>query len=61
VSAREGITPDDSKTASLLASLFEKGAISASQYLRWLPGGILPDAEVLAEEIEKGGSTNEGI
>ena len=61
VSAREGITPDDSKTASLLATLFEKGAISASQYLRWLPSGILPDAELLAEEIEKGGSTNEGV
>lgn len=61
VSAREGISADDSKTASLLATLLDKGAITPSQYLRWLPSGLLPDAVSLAEEIEKGGSADEGI
>ncbi len=61
VAAREGISADDSKTASLLATLLDKGAITPSQYLRWLPSGVLPDAATLAEEIEKGGSTDEGL
>ncbi len=59
VVVRESVSKTEADSLALLSSLFEKGAISASQYIERLPSGILPDKEELARKLEVG--KNESI
>lgn len=56
---RDAVSRSESDSVTLLSSLYEKGAISASQYIKRLPSGILPDAEELIEQLEA--NKNESI
>ncbi len=50
---RESISRSEADSMNLLSSLFEKGAISASQYIERLPSGVLPDREDLAKRLKE--------
>ncbi len=56
---RESVSRSEADSLALLSSLFEKGAISASQYIERLPAGILPDGRELAKQLRS--DKNEGL
>ena len=43
----------ESESLAILSSLFEKGAITARQYISRLPKGIIPDAKKLLAELKE--------
>lgn len=49
----ESVSRSEANSLALLSNLFEKGAISASQYIERLPTGILPDGAELAKELKE--------
>ena len=51
--ASEGITKTDKEKLSTLNLLFEKGAITAAQYIKRLPAGMIEDREELLREIKE--------
>ena len=52
VTAREKLGRGEAETVDVLNRLLDKNAITPTQYLKRLPKGIMPDAEILAEELE---------
>ena len=52
VEPREAASKSETESVALLSSLYESGAITAAQYIKRLPRGILPDAEELIEQME---------
>ena len=50
---REAVNRNEADSLALLSSLFEKGAISAAQYIERLPSGILPDGKDLAKQLKE--------
>ncbi len=59
VVVRESVSKTEADSLTLLSTLFDKGAISASQYIERLPSGILPDGKELAKQLEV--KANEGV
>ncbi len=59
VELRDKMSRSESDSAALLSSLFEKGAITAAQYIKRLPAGLIPDSENLIEQLEE--IKNEGL
>ncbi len=55
----EAVSKSEADSAALLASLFEKGAITSTQYIKRLPSGLVPDADDLIEQLEA--TKNEGL
>ena len=51
--AVEEVSKGESESLAILSSLFEKGAITAKQYISRLPKGIIPDAKKLLSELEE--------
>ena len=51
--ASEGITKTDKEKLSTLNLLFEKGAITAAQYIKRLPAGMIEDREELLRELKE--------
>ena len=49
----EGVTRSEEDSAKLLTSLYEKGAISALQYVKRLPSSLIPDIEDLKNQMEE--------
>ena len=49
--AVEEVSKGESESLAILSSLFEKGAITAKQYISRLPKGIIPDAKKLLAEL----------
>ena len=52
-SAVEEVTKGESESLAILSSLFEKGAITAKQYISRLPKGIIPEAKKLLAELKE--------
>ena len=52
-SAIEEVSKGESESLAILSSLFEKGAITARQYISRLPKGIIPDAKKLLAELKE--------
>ena len=52
VEPKESVGNNERESVALLSNLFEKGAITAAQFIKRLPRGILPDAEELIEQME---------
>ena len=52
-SAIEEVGKGESESLAILSSLFEKGAITAKQYISRLPKGIVPDAKKLIAELKE--------
>ena len=50
-SAIEEVSKGESESLAILSTLFEKGAITAKQYISRLPKGIIPDVKKLLAEI----------
>ena len=59
VELRDKMSRSEAESAEILSSLFEKGAITAAQYIKRLPQGFVPDAENLIEQLEE--SENESL
>ncbi len=59
VSSQDAVSRSETESAALLSKLFDKGAITAAQYIKRLPSGLLPDSEELLEQLEV--RKNEGI
>ena len=53
VELRDKMSRSEAESATILSSLFEKGAINAAQYIKRLPQGFVPDAENLIEQLEE--------
>ena len=51
VSADEEVSRGEQETVTILNNLLEKGAVTPAQYLRRLPRGLVPDTELLLEEL----------
>ena len=58
-SAVEEVSKGESESLAILSSLFEKGAITAEQYISRLPKGIIPEKRKLLAEIKE--KSNERI
>lgn len=52
VSLTESASKSENDSVQLLTGLYEKGAISATQYITRLPSGLVPDSDTLIEQLE---------
>lgn len=48
----QSVSRSESEAAALLSKLYDKGAITAAQYIKRLPSGIIPDSDQLIEQLE---------
>ena len=48
----DSVSKSEADSVALLSSLYEKGAISATQYIKRLPSGLVPDCDTLIEQME---------
>lgn len=53
VDIRDRVSRSEAESAALLSELYDKGAITAAQYIKRLPSGMLPDADGLLEQLEE--------
>lgn len=53
----ESVSKNESDSVALLSELYNKGAITAAQYIKRLPSGIIPGSDDLLEQME--GNLNE--
>ncbi len=54
VSASDGVIKGEKERVETLTALLQQGAISPLQYLKRLPGGMIPEREALIKELEGG-------
>ncbi len=52
VTAGEAVTRSEKERVATLGALLERGAITPLQYLKRLPGGLIPDLTALINELE---------
>ncbi len=56
---QDAVSRSEADSAALLTNLFDKGAITAAQYIKRLPSGLLPDSDELLKQLEV--NTNESL